>query len=83
MPTAIITGSGGLIGSESVRYFVGQGYEVLGIENDIRARFFGPDASTGTTSRRLVDEYGPGQIKDLIRRAQNGKHSRPGDRVPS
>ena len=38
MPTAIITGSGGLIGSESVRHFVEAGYEVIGLENDMRAR---------------------------------------------
>ena len=52
MPTAIITGSGGLIGSESVRHFVQAGYEVVGLENDMRARFFGPDASTAHTTRR-------------------------------
>lgn len=58
MPTAIVTGSGGLIGSESVRHFVEAGYDVIGIENDMRARFFGPDASTARTSERLVQTYG-------------------------
>ena len=38
MPVAIVTGSGGLIGSESVRHFVRAGYDVVGIENDMRAR---------------------------------------------
>jgi CDP-paratose 2-epimerase len=52
VPIAIITGSGGLIGSESVRHFVRQGFDVIGLENDMRARFFGPDAST----RRVTDE---------------------------
>jgi CDP-paratose 2-epimerase len=56
MALAIVTGSGGLIGSESVRYFAEQGYEVIGIENDMRARFFGPAASTTPTSERLVEE---------------------------
>jgi CDP-paratose 2-epimerase len=56
--TAIITGSGGLIGSESVRHFVEAGYHVVGIENDMRASFFGPEASTRRTSERLVDSYG-------------------------
>lgn len=46
MPTAIITGSGGLVGSESVRHFVEEGYDVVGLDNDMRARFFGPAAST-------------------------------------
>ena len=50
MPMAIITGSGGLIGSEPIRHFVDAGYEVIGLENDMRARFFGPDASTAHTT---------------------------------
>lgn len=57
MPVAIITGSGGLIGSESVRHFVEAGYEVVGLENDMRASFFGPDASTAYTSDTLVRRY--------------------------
>jgi CDP-paratose 2-epimerase len=58
MPVAIITGSGGLIGSESVRHFVEGGYDVVGIENDLRATFFGPSASTAHTSQRLIETYG-------------------------
>ncbi len=46
MPTAIVTGSGGLIGSESVRRFLEAGWDVVGLENDMRARFFGAEAST-------------------------------------
>jgi CDP-paratose 2-epimerase len=56
MAIAIVTGSGGLIGSESVRFFAEQGFDVIGIENDMRARFFGPEASTTPTSERLVEE---------------------------
>ncbi len=56
MGTAIITGSGGLIGSESVRFFAAEGLDVIGLENDMRARFFGPEASTASTSERLVEE---------------------------
>ncbi len=58
MPTAIVTGSGGLIGSESVKHFVQSGYDVIGLENDMRARFFGPSASTRHTSQRLVRTFG-------------------------
>jgi CDP-paratose 2-epimerase len=58
MPTAIVTGSGGLIGSESVQHFVQAGYDVIGLENDMRARFFGPAASTRHTSQRLVRTLG-------------------------
>jgi CDP-paratose 2-epimerase len=46
MGVAIITGSGGLIGSEAVRFFAAKGLTVVGIDNDMRARFFGPEAST-------------------------------------
>src|SRR4051794_7585834 len=58
MPVAIVTGSGGLIGSESVRHLVGRGFDVVGIENDMRARFFGPEASTAENSARLEEELG-------------------------
>src|SRR5882757_3687054 len=64
MPLAIITGSGGLIGSESVSHFVERGYDVIGIENDMRARFFGASASTARTTQRLVDTYG-GSFRSL------------------
>jgi CDP-paratose 2-epimerase len=56
MPVAIITGSGGLIGSEAVGHFVGRGYDVVGIENDMRAAFFGPEASTAHVTERLISE---------------------------
>jgi CDP-paratose 2-epimerase len=58
MPTAIVTGSGGLIGSESAAHFVRQGYDVVGLENDMRAQFFGPEASTQHTTDRLLSELG-------------------------
>ncbi|MFZ0042348.1 MAG: NAD-dependent epimerase/dehydratase family protein [Solirubrobacteraceae bacterium] len=57
MPIAIVTGSGGLIGSEAVAYFVRAGYEILGFENDMRARFFGASASTAANTDRLVRAF--------------------------
>jgi NAD(P)-dependent dehydrogenase (short-subunit alcohol dehydrogenase family) len=54
VPTAIITGAGGLIGSEAVGHFIGEGFDVVGIENDMRASFFGPEASTAHVTERLV-----------------------------
>jgi CDP-paratose 2-epimerase len=54
MPVAIVTGSGGLIGSEAVERFVAEGYDVVGIENDMRAGFFGPEASTAHVTERLL-----------------------------
>jgi CDP-paratose 2-epimerase len=50
---AIVTGSGGLIGSESVRHLIEQGLEVVGIENDMRSYFFGPEASTSPVTEEL------------------------------
>jgi CDP-paratose 2-epimerase len=46
MSVAIVTGSGGLIGSEVVRYLARQGLDVVGIDNNMRAYFFGNGAST-------------------------------------
>jgi CDP-paratose 2-epimerase len=59
MPTAIVTGSGGLIGSDSVARLVQDGFTVIGLENDMRAEFFGSEASTSSTSQRLIDAYAP------------------------
>ena len=53
MPVAIVTGSGGLVGSESVRAFAEQGFDVIGIDNDMRAAFFGADASTRPVTEQL------------------------------
>lgn len=46
MGIALITGSAGLIGSESVRYFSSKGMDVVGIDNNMRQQFFGKAAST-------------------------------------
>ena len=42
---ALITGSDGLVGSESVRFFSKLGFEIIGIDNNSRKKFFGDDAS--------------------------------------
>jgi CDP-paratose 2-epimerase len=57
MPVAIITGAGGLIGSEAVEHFIAEGFDVVGIENDMRASFFGPESSTSHVTERLVSEH--------------------------
>jgi CDP-paratose 2-epimerase len=53
MPIAVITGSSGLIGSESAQFFHEKGYEILGIDNDLRSYFFGKDSSTSWNTERL------------------------------
>ena len=50
---ALVTGSGGLIGSECVRLLSELGWDVLGIENDMRRAFLGVAASTSSTSSYL------------------------------
>jgi CDP-paratose 2-epimerase len=54
MAVAIVTGSGGLVGSQTVESFVEAGYHVVGLENDMRASFFGPGASTQPVTERLT-----------------------------
>jgi CDP-paratose 2-epimerase len=46
MSIVLVTGSGGLIGSESCKFFQAKGWDVVGVDNDMRAYFFGKDAST-------------------------------------
>ncbi len=52
MKRVLVTGAAGLIGSESVRFFSDRGTEVIGIDNDMRRYFFGPESST----RWVLDE---------------------------
>jgi CDP-paratose 2-epimerase len=54
MSTVIVTGSSGLIGSETARFFHAQGFDVVGVDNDMRAYFFGADASTSWNTQQLT-----------------------------
>src|SRR5687768_2957326 len=72
MPTAIVTGSGGLVGSESVRRLVEAGYDVVGIENDMRSRFFGPEASTSHITKELAESLPQFRSEDLDIRDSEG-----------
>jgi CDP-paratose 2-epimerase len=56
MSVAIITGSAGLVGSEAVAHFASLGMDVVGIDNGMRARFFGEDASTRWVRDHLCAE---------------------------
>lgn len=53
MDLVLVTGSAGLIGSETVRFFSGKGFGVIGIDNDMRRCFFGDDASTAWSVLQL------------------------------
>ena len=53
MKKVLITGSSGLIGSEAVSYFDEHGWEVHGVDNNMRAYFFGHDGDTTWNLDRL------------------------------
>jgi CDP-paratose 2-epimerase len=52
---AIVTGAGGLIGSACVRTLTARGWRVVGIDNNMRERFFGPGGSTLENIRALQE----------------------------
>ncbi|MCC5899376.1 MAG: NAD-dependent epimerase/dehydratase family protein [Phormidium sp. BM_Day4_Bin.17] len=58
MSIVLVTGSAGLIGSESVRFFCEKGFTVVGIDNNLRESFFGEGASTLWNRDRLQQKYG-------------------------
>jgi len=53
--TIIVTGSAGLIGSEAAAHFGALGYKVVGVDNNMRRAFFGPDGDT-TWQRQHLEE---------------------------
>jgi CDP-paratose 2-epimerase len=57
MDIAIITGAGGLIGSESVSFFADKFDLIIGIDNDMRAYFFGKEASTSWSVESLQEKF--------------------------
>src|SRR6266545_2184035 len=57
MGIVLITGSAGLIGSESVEFFCGRGFTTVGLDNNMRQTFFGKEASTEWNRDRLLGKY--------------------------
>ena len=61
MATVVISGSAGLIGSEATTFFGELGFDVVGIDNDMRRVFFGQEASTDWNrsqwQKRLGSQY--------------------------
>ena len=53
MDIALITGAAGLIGAEAVRFFDARGFKTVGIDNGMRAEFFGEEASTEWSRKAL------------------------------
>ena len=54
MSIVLITGSNGLVGSESVNFFSKKGFDVIGIDNNLRKLFFGKDGSTLWLKKELI-----------------------------
>src|SRR5688572_8612299 len=65
MKTVVVSGSAGLIGSECVRRFAGEGFKVAGIDNDLRKWFFGEEASTRSNLSRLLQEVPKYEHRDF------------------
>src|SRR5436305_481185 len=65
MSVAVVTGAGGLIGSEAVEFLVGKGMNVVGIDNDMRGYFFGEEASTKWRVAELTSKYDKFQAKAI------------------
>ncbi|MBU1174392.1 MAG: NAD-dependent epimerase/dehydratase family protein [Alphaproteobacteria bacterium] len=57
MATILITGAGGLIGSEAASFFARLGLDVVGVDNFMRSYFFGPAASTEWRVRELERDF--------------------------
>jgi len=53
MSVAVITGSAGLVGSEAAAHFGSLGFQIVGIDNDMRSQFFGAEATTAPNLERL------------------------------
>ena len=57
MSVILITGSSGLVGSEAVDFFCKKGFDVIGIDNDLRKNFFGSEASTIWIKKKLLKKH--------------------------
>ena len=57
MSIVLITGSSGLVGSESVNFFCNKGFDVIGIDNNLRKLFFGKDGSTNWVKKKLLKKH--------------------------
>ena len=84
MSVAIVTGSAGLVGSDSVRFLSAQGLDVIGVDNDMRAYFFGRDASTAWNRESLERDVSRYQHESLDIRDRDSifkLFSRYGDKI--
>ena len=66
MNVAIVTGSSGLIGGESVEFLADKFDVVVGIDNNMRSYFFGKEGSTEWNKNRLATKYTNFNVKDNV-----------------
>ena len=57
METVVVSGSSGLIGNEAVRFYCNRGFDVIGIDNNFRFRFFGKDGDTNKVRKELESTF--------------------------
>jgi CDP-paratose 2-epimerase len=69
---ALVTGSQGLVGSESVKFLINKGLDVIGIDNDSRKYFFGKEASTKNVKKELLKFQHRYKHKSIDIRSYNG-----------
>ena len=79
----VVTGSSGLIGSEAVSFFEARGWTVHGVDNNMRASFFGPDGDTTGNLKRLLSQtkrftHHAIDIRDRAAIADLVRNTRPG-----
>jgi len=72
MSVALVTGSAGLVGSEASLYFGKLGYDIVGVDNDMRKVFFGDEASTAWNVSRIRSGVKNYQHVDSDIRDRNG-----------
>ena len=73
MSVVLITGSCGLVGSESVEFFISKGFDVIGIDNNSRLEFFGKDGDISWIRNNLIKSY-KNSIKLIIHSAAQPSH---------
>jgi len=72
MSIVIITGSNGLVGSESVNFFSSKGFDIIGIDNNLRKFFFGIEGSTSWIKKQIKKQIKKYKHYDLDIRNYRG-----------
>ncbi|MFZ6031502.1 MAG: NAD-dependent epimerase/dehydratase family protein [Chloroflexota bacterium] len=68
----LVTGSAGLIGSQAVRYFSEKGHQLIGVDNNMRMKFFGAEGDTRQVRQSLLDSLNDYRHYDLDIRDREG-----------